>query len=249
MFCEVAGAGSPLVLSHDSQLHRVTWEAQFTSLADRYRLVRWDRRGYGASQPSTVEYSSVEDLVWVVESVAEGPAVLVGCSYGSLLCVHCALDRPDLVSGLVLVSPVVSGLDFTEHMFTRGGLWSSDYAAPEAQARFWSEIDRWLVSGQNARARKHVADALAANLHNLEPKPLEREPEPAALTRLGQVAVPTLIVVGEHDIPDVHAHAGALQAGIRGAHRLVVSDSGHMPQLEKPETFNRSLRDFLRTLP
>jgi 3-oxoadipate enol-lactonase len=250
VFCEVVGTGSPLVLSHDALLHRETWDAQFTSLSDAHRVVRWDRRGYGSSASPTAEYSSVDDLGCVVEAAADGSAVLVGCSYGSLLSLHCALDRPDLVSALVLVGPIVSGLDLTEHFFSRGGLWSSDYVAPDVQIPYWSEIDRWLVAAQNTSARKRVADLLTANPHNLEPNvSLERSPQPAALPRLGDVAVPTLIIVGEHDIPDVHAHAGALQAGIRNAQRLVLAGSGHLPQLEVPGAFNRAVRDFLATQP
>jgi pimeloyl-ACP methyl ester carboxylesterase len=74
---------------------------------------------------------------------------------------------------------------------------------------------------------------------------LERPPEEPALGRLGQIAVPTLIVVGEQDIPDVHAHSGALEAGIRGATRVVLPGSGHLPHLEVSDAFNRIVLEFL----
>jgi 3-oxoadipate enol-lactonase len=57
--------------------------------------------------------------------------------------------------------------------------------------------------------------------------------------------VPTLIVVGELDIPDVHAHSGALEAGVPGATRVVLRGSGHLPHLEVPEEFNRVVHEFL----
>jgi 3-oxoadipate enol-lactonase len=249
VFCEVVGTGRPCVLSHDSTLHRETWDAQFPSLSDAHRVVRWDRRGYGRSAASTGAYCSVDDLVCVVESLADSPAVVIGCSSGSLLSLHCALDRPDLVSALVLVGPVVSGLDFTEHMLSRGGFWSGAVTTLDGEIAYWSEVDPWIVAPRNIEARKRVADLLAANPHNLEPKPLERSPQPVALRRLSGITVPTLIIVGEHDIPDVHAHAGALEAGVRGARRQVLTDSGHLPQLEVPNAFNRSVRDFVATLP
>jgi len=66
---------------------------------------------------------------------------------------------------------------------------------------------------------------------------------------LGEIAVPTLIVVGEHDIPDVHAHAGALEAGILGGRRVVLAGSGHLPQLEVPDAFNELVLEFLSALP
>ncbi|WP_255620881.1 alpha/beta fold hydrolase [Pseudonocardia sp. DSM 110487] len=84
---------------------------------------------------------------------------------------------------------------------------------------------------------------VAANPQNLRPPvELDRPPDAPALPRLGEIAVLTLIVVGEHDIPDVHAHSGALDAG---ATRVVVPGSGHLPHLEAPEAFTRLVREFL----
>jgi pimeloyl-ACP methyl ester carboxylesterase len=63
----------------------------------------------------------VADLAAVVRAVSDGPAALVGCSSGSLVTLHCALEHPELVAKLVLVGPIVSGLPFSEHFATRGG--------------------------------------------------------------------------------------------------------------------------------
>jgi 3-oxoadipate enol-lactonase len=250
VFCEVVGTGRPVVLSHDFFLHRETWDVQFTSLSDAYRIVRWDRRGYGRSDEPNASYSSVDDLARVIESAAEGPAVLVGCSYGSGVSLHCALDHPDLAAALVLVGPVVSGLGYTEHMMTRGGRRTMDVATADAEIDYWSAVDPWFVAASNIQARERLRELLTANRHNLESKERwERSLEPAALPRLGEIAVPTMLIVGEHDIPDVHAHAGALEAGIRGARRVVLAGSGHLPQLEVPDAFSELVLAFLSTLP
>lgn len=250
VFCEVVGTGRAVVLSHDSFLHRESWDAQFTGLSDAYRIVRWDRRGYGRSGEPTAGYSSVDDLVAVIESAADGPVVLVGCSSGSLISLHCALDHRDLAAALVLVGPPVSGLAYSEHMTTRGGRRTMDVGAADAEIDYWSAVDPWFVAAANIEARERLRELLTANRHNLESKkPWERSLEPPALPRLGEISVPTLIIVGEHDIPDVHAHAGALEAGIQGARRVVLAGSGHLPQLEVPDTFNEVLRAFLSTLP
>jgi 3-oxoadipate enol-lactonase len=250
VFCEVVGTGRPVVFSHDFLLHRETWEAQFTGLSDACRVVRWDRRGYGRSAEPNTSYSSVDDLARVIESAADGPVVLVGCSYGSVVSLHCALDHPKLAAALVLVGPVVSGLGYTEHMMTRGGRRTMDVTTPDAEIDYWSAVDPWFVAASNVQAREQLRELLTANRHNLESKERwERSLEPAALLRLGEVAVPTLIIVGEHDVPDVHAHAGALEAGIRGARRVVLAGSGHLPQLEVPDAFNELVLEFLSALP
>jgi 3-oxoadipate enol-lactonase len=250
VFCEVVGTGGSVVLTHDFLLHRESWDAPFRSLSDAYRIVRWDQRGYGRSDEPKASYSSVDDLARVIESVADGPVVLVGSSYGSAVSLHCALDRPDLAAALVLVGPVVSGFDYTEHMMTRGGRRTMDVASRDAEIDYWSRVDPWFVAASNIQARERLRELLTANPHNLESKERwERSPEPDALPRLGEIAVPTLIIVGEHDISDVHAHAGALEASIRGARRVVLAGSGHLPQLEVPDAFSELVVAFLSTLP
>ena len=247
IYGEVTGSGSPVVLSHDGLLPNESWDAQFGVFAADYRVARWDRRGYGRSPRPTEPFSSVEDLANVVRAVSDSPAALVGCSFGSLVTQHCALDFPELVAALVLVGPIVSGLPFSEHFTTRGGRGQPAIDAPVAeQIAYWSGSDPWFVAPANRTARQRLHDLLTANQHNLPPPlELERFLHRPALPRLGEIAVPTLIVVGELDIPDVHAHSGAIEAAIPGATRVVLPGSGHLPQLEVPDEFNRVVLEFL----
>jgi 3-oxoadipate enol-lactonase len=247
VYCEVAGSGPPVVLTHDGLLHSQSWDAQFEVLGADNRVARWDRRGYGRSPRPSVPFSSVDDLAAVVRAVSDAPATLIGCSYGAVLSMHCALEHPRLVAALVLVGPVVSGLPYSEHFQTRGGRGMPEFDAPvDEQIAYWSRRDPWFVAPANTAARQRLHALLTANPHNLRlALELERRPEPAALPRLGQIAVPTLILVGEQDIPDVHAHSGAIEAAIPAAKRVVLPGSGHVPHLEGPEVFNRVVREFL----
>jgi pimeloyl-ACP methyl ester carboxylesterase len=74
------------------------------------------------------------------------------------------------------------------------------------------------------------------------------EPDPPAAGRLGQVAVPALVVVGEHDRPDIQAMAGALAAGIPRAERAVLPGTAHRPSRERPEACNQVVLEFLAKL-
>jgi len=74
------------------------------------------------------------------------------------------------------------------------------------------------------------------------------EPDPPAAGRLGEVAVPALVVVGEHDRPDLHAMADALAGGIPLAERVVLGGTAHLPNMERPAEFNRVLLEFLAKL-
>jgi 3-oxoadipate enol-lactonase len=147
----------------------------------------------------------------------------------------------------VLVGPIVSGLPFSEHFATRGGRGVPGPDTPDAeQIEYWSAVDPWFVAPASTGARERLRALLTANPQNLRPTlELERLPETPASARLGEIAVPTLIVVGEQDIPDVHAHSGAIEAGVRGATRVVLPGSGHLPHLEAPLAFNRLVHEFL----
>src|SRR6266545_114701 len=247
VYCEVAGSGPPVVLTHDGLLHSESWDAQFEVFAAGSRVARWDRRGYGRSPRPTAPFSSIDDLAAVVRGVSDSPATVIGCSYGALLSMHCALDHPRLIAALVLVGPIVSGLPLSEHFQTRGDGAVPAFGAPLAeQIAYWSGSDRWFVAPANTAARQRLHALLSANPHNLRlARELELRPQPPALPRLGEIAVPTLIVVGEQDIPDVHAHCGAIEAAIPGATRVVLPGSGHLPHLETPEVFNRVVHEFL----
>lgn len=249
IFCEAVGSGDTIVFTHDALAHRETWADQFAAFGSDYRVVRWDRRGYGRSNSPDSPYSSVDDLARVVRAHSAGPAALVGCSYGAMLSLHCALDYPDLVSALVLEGPVVSGLAFTEHFATRGGrLTRSDLSGHEL-IKYFSEDDPWTIAPDNVAARSRFRELLTANPHNLqphlEPAGPERFPQPPALSRLGEISVPTLVIAGEVDIPDVHAHCGAIAAAVAGARRVVLPGGGHLSHMDRPEEFNRTVLDFL----
>jgi 3-oxoadipate enol-lactonase len=247
LYTEVDGEGPSVVLTHDGLLDSASFDAQFDELARDYRVARWDRRGYGRSPRPTEPYSSVEDLAAVVQAMPGSRAALVGSSFGGFVTVQCALDHPELVRALVLVGPIVTGLALSEHFTTRGGHGMPGPDARDAeQIGYWAETDPWFTAPTSVAARERLRSLLTASPQNLHAaSDLDSSQEKVALPRLGEIAVPTLLVVGEHDIADVHAHCGAMEAAIPGATRIVLSGSGHLPQLEVPAEFNRLILAFL----
>jgi pimeloyl-ACP methyl ester carboxylesterase len=69
--------------------------------------------------------------------------------------------------------------------------------------------------------------------------------EPPAIGRLAEVQVPTLVVLGEKDAPDIDAMGHLIHKGIAGARLVKISDVGHTLVMEKPDEFNRVVEDFL----
>lgn len=245
IYYEMTGEGTPLIFIHDGILHRETWDEQFAEFGRSYRVVRWDRRGYGRSPAPQAPFSHIDDLHAVMKSLSIERAVLIGCSAGGMLALHFALDHPTMVSALVLVGPIVSGLSFSDHFTSRGGRGAPPPGAPiEQRIEYWTKTDPWITAPSSRAAKDKMRALLKANPTNGAGGQFARWSQPA-LGRLAQIKVPTLLITGESDIPDVHSHIGAIQAGIAGARRVVLPHAGHLPHLEVPQVFNAEVRKFL----
>ena len=116
LYYEVAGEGDWIVLVHDGNLHSVTWDEQFPVFSKNYKVVRYDRRGYGKSAYPEKPYSNIEDLAEVFRQLNIDKATLMGMSAGGGLVMDFTLEHPDKVTGLVLVGAVVSGYGYSDHM-------------------------------------------------------------------------------------------------------------------------------------
>jgi pimeloyl-ACP methyl ester carboxylesterase len=164
------------------------------------------------------------------------------------------------VDALILVASGLSGYPqrITESIQAfigqyYGALQRKDIAsAVEATVRFWTDGPRRRPEQVNAQARARITnmgtrhiqrhgDFLAHQQHML---PLE----PPAIRRLSEVKVPTLIVVGDLDMPEPLEIADMLVRGIAGAKKTVIAGTAHHPHMEKSEEFNRIVIEFLRGL-
>ena len=247
LYFERAGQGEAVVFLHDGLVHCETWNEQFDRFAEDYQVVRYDRRGYGRSDAAGVSYSDIEDLRRVFEQLEISEAHLIGCSAGGRLAIDFTLAYPEKVKSMVLVGGVVSGLGFTDHFYTRGGLAKSEnFKKPEEKIKYWVFDDPYEIAPENTAVKEKVAALLKTSPQILTAKRggfLQRPP--AAVDKLSEIDVPALIVVGEKDIPDVHAHAGVIDAGIKDSRRIIVKGAAHLAHMEQPEFFNREVERFL----
>jgi len=249
LFYEEAGSGPPIVLIHDGLLHREVWDAQLASFASAHRVIRYDRRGYGRSPAPEAPYSNIDDLSRLFDLLGIGKATLMGISSGGGLAIDFTLAHPEKVEMLVLVGAVVGGLGYSDHFFLRGGHYTADdRQSPVSRMAYWTGKDPYEIAPENEEARRKARRLLEENPRNLDDakNALARRPDRPALPDLGKIAIPVLVLAGESDIPDVHAHAGAISAGIPGAARVVVPGAGHLVPLEKPEEFDAEVSRFMQ---
>jgi 3-oxoadipate enol-lactonase len=103
-----------------------------------------------------------------------------------------------------------------------------------------------VLEAVNRAAQERFREIMPANPHNMtRTGQYSRSPSRPAVGRLGEIHVPTLILVGESDMPDVHAHCGAIQAGISNSQRIVAPGASHFVHMERPAEFNELVTRFL----
>jgi 3-oxoadipate enol-lactonase len=246
LYYEECGTGpDAVILIHDGIAHSAVWEDVWPTFCKRFHTIRYDRRGYGRSPASTTWYTETEDLATLLRNRKVSHAILVGSSHGGELSIDFTLQYPALVRQLILVGAVVSGLPYTDHFLNRGMSNSQPFEKNDVPAGLanWAK-DKYLLAPGHDAAKKRLLDMLTANPQDMTHADYARPTQPA-LHRLKEIRVPTLILVGDADIPDVHAHAGAIEAGIPGSKRVVFTEAGHLMYLEKPEEFNRAVITFI----
>jgi pimeloyl-ACP methyl ester carboxylesterase len=250
LYYEMTGLGDEtIILIHDGLVHGEVWDDQFSVFADRYRLVRYDRRGYGRSPQPEKAYSNTEDLLQVFTHLDIDKATLIGMSAGGGLAIDFTLEHPENVSKLVVVGAVVSGFGYSDHFLTRGGrLTAADYADPERLLEYLIREDPYEIAPQNEEVREKLWKLMQAYPHNIDftKNRLATQLNPPALGRLDEIQAPTLIVIGEFDIPDVFVHAGVIESGIPNAEKAIIRGAGHLVPLEQPALFNERVLEFLR---
>jgi 3-oxoadipate enol-lactonase len=248
IYYEECGWGpAAVVLLHDGLLHSVTWDGVWKALCQKYHTVRYDRRGYGRSEAPKNPFAPTEDLYALLSHFKIERAVVVGNSSGGALAIDFALAHPELVEGLFLIGPVVGGMSVSAAFEERGAKNMEPLKNGDAKgaAENWSK-DRYIIGEGHPVARKTVYDVLTENPQNLKyTGEFEIRSSVPALSRLAEIHAPTSIVVGELDISDVHAHAGAIEAGIPGAERDIIINAGHLVQLEQPEVLMDKLVPFI----
>jgi pimeloyl-ACP methyl ester carboxylesterase len=246
LFYQECGRGpQTVVLIHDGVVHSAVWDDVWPAFCRQFHTIRYDRRGYGRSPASTQWYYETDDLTTLLRHLKVERAVIVGSSHGGELSIDFTLAHPEIVQPLVLVGAVVGGMTYSQHFLDRGrpAYELLEKGDVKGAVKLWSE-DKYLIAPGNDAARKRLFDLLSGSPQDLNHPdyPLPLKP---ALPQLHDILVPTLLLVGDADIPDVHAHAGAIEAGIPNVRRVVVAGTGHLMYLEKPAEFSRLVIHFI----
>ncbi len=245
----VEGVGPPLVLVHGWALDLDVWEPQVEALRGAFRVVRYDRPGFGAStgRPSTP--ADVAALEAVVEHLGLRSFALAASSQGGRGALRFALANPQRVAALALDGVPLEG-------FLPGP--RAEDAPPVAElaaalaAGGVTAVRRLLAANRffQLRAADSVHRELLARVLDRYPAqdlaaapPADAPPNVAA--RLAELPMPTLVVNGAHDSPHRLLIGDALAYGLPDATRAVLSGAGHLSNLDRAAEYAELLRGFL----
>jgi 3-oxoadipate enol-lactonase len=255
---EDEGDGPPIVLVHSAIVNRRSWDALTPLLvAAGYRAIRYDMRGWGESTAEAVEYSPRADLLAVMDARGIERAAAVGNSWGAIQVLDTVLESPDRFVGFAWLGGGVGGFEGGNNPQEQELLNAEDKAEEEGQADLAADLDvRIWVDGVGqppTRVPAAVRDAVRAmDREILEPgreygtnTPLE----PRANERLGDLAVPTLVVIGALDVSGTRKAARRLAEAAPNARLEEWPDVAHMIGMEQPDRLAALLVEFLAPLP
>jgi len=253
LYYETAGGGTPFLMLHAGVADHRQWNNEFPYLAQRYRALRYDMRGYGRSQPVAGEFSHMADLLALMDMLGlTEPAILMGCSMGGQLAMDLAITHPERVKGLIMVGSGPKGLELdvpdpalaeaAEEAYKAGDL---DRVA-ELETRIWFDGE--------GRAPEQVDPAMRALAYEMNRnalgfgEPGKRLPDSSlpAAEHLAEIKIAVLVIVGEHDTPFIRAAADYMTERIHRVRKHVMRDAAHLANMDHPDEFRVVVDTYLK---
>jgi pimeloyl-ACP methyl ester carboxylesterase len=243
------GKGPPLVFAHGAAEDGRVWRPQLAALADEFTVVAWDEPGAGRSSgvPPDFELADyAKCLAAVIEALALGPAHVAGLSWGGTVVQELYRRHPELVATLILVD-------------TYAG-WKGSLPEQEVRARVEGvrqmlaapagEFDPTLpglFAGDPPAEFVPLLEAMAADVRpESMGTALRVMAEADQRDLLPRIDVPTLLIWGQLDARSPLDVARQFEAAIPNAQLVVIPRAGHMSNLEQPDRFNDTVREFCR---
>jgi pimeloyl-ACP methyl ester carboxylesterase len=256
IYYEIHGRGRPLVLISGLGYGLWQWHRMIPGLAQHFQVIVYDNRGAGQTDKPAGPYSApmmAADLAGLLAGLGVGPTVVLGHSMGGFIAQQLILDRPDLVSHLILASTNFGGphhipvtpealavmMDTTSDPLTRlknGVTIAAAPGFPEAQPEIFQNIIDYRLTGPVSMTAYQAQMGVGMGLVSAEA---------AYKGKLGQVTVPALILFGEHDKVVPLGNADLLAQELPQSQTAVLPGAGHIFPLETPEAANEVIVEFL----
>ncbi len=238
---DTGGSGPALVLLHPGIGDSRVWDLVVPQLRDEYRLIRYDTRGFGRSPQPTAPFTLLGDLVAVMDHFDVPKAGLVGCSMGGDAAVSLALAHPRRVSVLVLACPGLHDYPWPEEP-ELDAEYEAFGAAGDLEGLVSLGLREWAASGADETARAQMRSAVQAWLYEEK----YRQEDPPAFDRLGEIAIPSVVLIGDLDRAPLIACNDEMAARIPGCRLVRLPGVDHYLPLRAPDVVAATVRELCR---
>jgi len=249
---ETRGTGQALVFIHGWAQSLEIWDDQVAAFAPRYRVIRFDRRGFGQSTGHADVSADADDVRILLDSLGIRTAHVVGLSAGARGALRFAAAFPDRVDGLVLYG-APPGPDFPGEPPGRGQLIMVEimrqHGIDSVRKAIKAAPIAWMPPGKPGlveRLNRALEEYSGRDLVN--PQPQSGRVAEVRWDQTQNVRAATLIVHGDHEVPRNMAFADSLMRRMPNARRVVITDAGHGAHFAQPEQFNTALTQFFTSL-
>ncbi|NGY65618.1 alpha/beta fold hydrolase [Lentzea sp. NEAU-D13] len=236
-----------LVLVHGHPFDRSMWRPQVEHFtAAGWRVIAADLRGYGETTVvpgiTTLDVFA-HDIAGLLDHLGVEKFVLAGLSMGGQIVMECARTFPERLRGLVLADTFAQA-ETPQGRKNRNDM--ADRLLREGMSGYATEVLWKMVAPHNTAAGEHVANMM----HNASPEGAAaalrgRAERPDYTATLEAITVPTLVVVGSDDEYTPVKDAEYMHERVPGSTLVVVDGAAHMPNLERPEVFNKAVAELL----
>jgi pimeloyl-ACP methyl ester carboxylesterase len=224
------GSGPPLFLLHEGVGDARMWDPLWDQLTASFRAIRYDVRGFGRSPEPTENFTLLGDAQSVLGQLDIDNAHVVGCSMGGLTALELALAQPDRMRTLVLLCPGIGGYPYPEHPELEAQF-EALKAADDQDGMLRLSLELWAAAGPDPLITDLMRSALRA--WDGEER-FEQAGEPT-YDRLGELRVPTVLMVGDKDEPGLIASNEAAAARILGCELIRMPGVDHYPTVRAPK--------------
>lgn len=258
LYYEIAGKGEPLVLIHGSFGDRRFWDLQFADLSKKYKVLRYEVRGYGRSAlPDSIEvYRDSDDLDALMDFLKIKKAHICGLSLGSVIAIDFALAYPGKCRSLIPIGPRVAGdgtdeyknknADSVRTIIAKVTEIAKTKGAKEATDYLWTgdhAMGKTVVTTRTRQALLRMGYQYSwwRYLHSSK----REQVFPMAIKKLNEIRIPTLIVTAEYDLDLCKDVAAIMAKEIPGAKLVSIKKAGHIMNMDQPEEFNKIISKFI----
>lgn len=248
--------GIPVIFLHAGVCDHRMWAAELEAAAAAgYRALAYTRRGFGDATSPDEPFDHLDDLEAVLAHFGVHAAVFVGCSMGGGLAIDFALRHPGRTVGLVLAGTAITGGDY--HLSDSDKQMEAvlDDAEERGDPAYQNKVDAhaWLDGPRSPNGR--VTGAARELFLDMNRKALTKQPpltreikRASARDRIGEVAAPTLLIAGDLDFNYILTRHDGLSDELPNAFAAVIEGTAHLPNLERPDLFDRLLLEFLESV-